>query len=83
MVLEILHRFLMCLGCASCSERPQISSFPRLGVLFPRVQTVFAGFQFSNHRKNTCEDGRPFLGGLMVWTRVPLSWREFTGSKAK
>jgi hypothetical protein len=53
MVLEILHRFLMRLACATCRERPKISSFPRLGVLFPRVQTILAGFQFSNHRKNT------------------------------
>jgi hypothetical protein len=48
-VLEILHRFFMLLGRAPGGERPKISPFSGLGVLFPRVEAIFAGFQFANH----------------------------------
>jgi hypothetical protein len=49
MVLEILHRFLMRLCRASGGECPKISTLAALGILLARVQTIFAGFQFSNH----------------------------------
>jgi hypothetical protein len=48
-VLEILHRFLMRLSGASGGVRPKISTLAGLGILLARVQTIFAGFQFSSH----------------------------------
>jgi hypothetical protein len=38
---KVLHRFLVLLRRGSRLERPQISPFPRLGILPPRIQPIF------------------------------------------
>jgi hypothetical protein len=43
-MLEVLHRFLVLLRGAPRGKRSEIAPFPGLGVLFPRVQTIFSGF---------------------------------------
>lgn len=49
MSLEVLDRPLMFLGSGSGVEGSQVAPFARLWILFSRIQTVFAGFQFSDH----------------------------------
>jgi hypothetical protein len=48
--LEVLDRPLVSLCGASGGERSEISTLTSLRVLFARVQTELAGFEFSNHR---------------------------------
>ena len=49
MSLEVLDCPLMFLGSGPGVEGAQVAPFARLRILFPRIQTVFAGFQFSDH----------------------------------
>ena len=49
-VLKILHCFLMRLGRAPGGECSKIPPFSGLGILLARVQTIFPGFEFPNHR---------------------------------
>jgi hypothetical protein len=51
MVLEVLHRSLVRLGCVSGAERTEVLSLASFGVLLARVQTKLARFQFPNHAR--------------------------------
>jgi hypothetical protein len=50
-VLEVLHRFLVRLGCMSRGKCTEIFALAGFSVFFARVQTILAGFQLPNHRK--------------------------------
>src|SRR5512134_3202129 len=47
--LEELDRPLVAFGSGPRREGPQVTSFPRPGVLGPRVQSIPAGGQFADH----------------------------------
>ena len=49
MLFEILNRAFVLLRCSLCLERAEIFSFPCLRIFLPRIQPIFAGFQFPNH----------------------------------
>jgi len=49
-MFEILHSFFVILGSFSGGKSSQIATLSSLGILLARVQTVFAGFRFANHR---------------------------------
>src|SRR5438128_10513305 len=49
MPFEILHRSFAILGCTSRLECAQIPSLPRLRIFLPRIQSIAAGFKFSDH----------------------------------
>ena len=49
MMLEVLYGFLVRLGCPPGREGSQIAALSGLGIFLPRVQTIFAGFEFPNH----------------------------------
>lgn len=40
----------MFLGSGPGVEGAEVSPFARLRILFPRIQTVLSGFQFSDHQ---------------------------------
>src|SRR5579872_4078658 len=48
-MFEILDRFFVRLGCPPAGEGPQIAALSGFGIFLPRVQTILAGFEFSNH----------------------------------
>ena len=48
-VLEVLHGALMLLGLRARRERAEIFSLASLRVFLPRIETVLARLQFSNH----------------------------------
>ena len=60
-VLEVLHRFLVSLGRAPGGECSKIPPLSGLGILLARVQAIFAGFKFSNHRIRNPSQLQPFL----------------------
>jgi hypothetical protein len=49
--LEILNRFFVLLGRVSRGERAEVPTLASFGVFLARVQTIFASFQFPNHKR--------------------------------
>jgi hypothetical protein len=49
MPLEILNRAFVFLRRNLCLKRAEISPFSRLRIFLPRIQPIFAGFQFPDH----------------------------------
>jgi len=49
MPVEILNGALVLLRRSLCPKRAEISSFPCLRIFLPRIQPIFAGFQFPDH----------------------------------
>lgn len=47
--LEELNRALMPLGGGAASERAEVPSTAGAGILLPRIQTILAGLELSNH----------------------------------
>lgn len=54
MSLEVLHFALMLLCFFERVKRAQIAALACFGVLLPRVQTILAGLEFSNHVDERC-----------------------------
>jgi len=50
MPLEILNRVFVFLRGSLAVERAKISSFARSRIFLARIQPIFAGFQFPNHK---------------------------------
>ena len=48
-MLEVLHGFLVRLGCPSGGKGSEIAALSGLGIFLPGVQTILAGFEFPNH----------------------------------
>src|SRR4030095_12555816 len=49
MALEILHRALMLLCRHARGEGPEIPALPGSRILFPRVEAITSGWEFSDH----------------------------------
>ena len=49
MPFEILNRAFVLFRRSLAVERAEISSFPGLRILLPRIQPILAGFQFPDH----------------------------------
>jgi hypothetical protein len=49
MFLEVLHLAFMLLGFLKCVERAKIASLSCGFALLSRIQTILAGFEFSDH----------------------------------
>lgn len=43
-VLEVLHRTLVCLRCFLAAERAKVAAAAGFGIFFTRVQAVLTGF---------------------------------------
>lgn len=50
-VLEVLHRSLVRLGCMSGGKCAEVFALAAFSVLLARVQTILTGLQLPNHRK--------------------------------
>src|SRR5437763_9932508 len=73
-VLEGLHGALMLLGLRARRERAEIFSLASLRVFLPRIETVLARLQFSNHLQLLLAD----QSGITLRSaslRMPLSER--------
>jgi hypothetical protein len=66
MRLEILNCAFVFLRRSFAVERAEISSFPCLRILLPRIQPIFAGFQFPDHDYSSirCTDAKLTLVAL-------------------
>ena len=49
MPLEILNGAFVFLRRSPCLERAEISSFARLGIFLPRIQSILVRFQLPDH----------------------------------
>lgn len=49
-MLEVLHGFLVRLGCMSRGKGAKVFALAGFSVFFARVQAILAGFQLPNHR---------------------------------
>ena len=73
MMLEVLHGFLVGLGCPSGGKGSEIAALSGLGIFLPRVQTILAGFEFPNHWNLLHE--RESITDFLLYERGWLSQR--------
>ena len=52
LTLEVLNRALMFFGGRASLEGAEVSALARARVFLPRIETILAGFQFTNHARS-------------------------------